>query len=101
MLENSHQALLLARLVDLVARWDSKHFSLLAVIHVVPAKKRYRRSLCDKYHIPTRGEPQETYQQIVSQTIVHDDDPVQRIGRVGSDDVEPRLVLIQDELVEC
>ena len=66
LLEDPHQALLLAGLVDLVARWYSKHLRFLAMIHVVPAKKRHRRSLCDKYHIPTRGEPQETYPKLVT-----------------------------------
>ena len=28
------------------------------------------------------------------------DDPMQRIGRIGRDDVEPQPILIQDELVE-
>ena len=39
--------------------------------------------------------------KLVSRRTVNLDDPVLRIGRVGGHDVEPRLVLIQYELVEC
>ena len=38
--------------------------------------------------------------KLILRRAVDFDDPMQRIGRVGRDDVEPRLVLIQDELVE-
>jgi hypothetical protein len=61
LLEDSHEALLLARLVDLVARRYSKHFRLLAVIHIVAAEKRDGRSLGDEYHVPTRSEPHKAY----------------------------------------
>ena len=61
LLEDSHEALFFARLLDLVTRRYGKHFRLLAVIHVVTAEKRDRRSLCDEQHVPARGEPHKTY----------------------------------------
>lgn len=58
--EDSHKALLLAWLLDLVARRYGQYFRLLAVIHIVAAEKRDWRSFRDEEHIPTRGEPHKT-----------------------------------------
>lgn len=62
--EDAHEALFLARLFDLVARRYGEHFRLLAVIHVVAAEKRDGRPLRDEHHVPTGGEPHETYESL-------------------------------------
>ena len=61
--EDSHEPLLLARLLDLVTRRYSKHLRFLTVVYIVPAKQRDGRSLRDKYHVPASREPDETYRR--------------------------------------
>lgn len=51
-------------------------------------------------HLPTGiYGPVVDNDELVLRRTVYLDDAVERLGRVGRDDVEPRPVLIQDELV--
>ena len=61
LLKDSHEALFLAWLFDLVTRRYGKHFRLVAVIHVVTTDERDRGSLRDEQHVPARGKSHETY----------------------------------------
>ena len=59
--EDSHETLLLARFLDLMAGRYGKHLRLLAVVHIVAAEQRDGRSFRDENHIPARREPDKTY----------------------------------------
>ena len=61
--EDSHEPLLLARLLDFVTRRYSEYLRFLTVVHIVPAEQRNGRSLRNEYHVPASGEPDKTYRR--------------------------------------